>query len=176
LKYRYGASIDDILLDPVLGEQFEALAHVVVPSLPSKELRLGALYIRKTRNLAKRQLAALKALDIHIVDEHATQSVPLSGIHEDEIPESPGLLELKEGSRYLYISRNDNLRRTVSQFARGTAFQIISNDFWRASLDEITLQYVEGRGIGGSSTTKWERRLIHDFEPIFNWPVRKNAA
>jgi len=47
LRYRYGASIDDILLDPDLGEKFEGLASEIAPGLSSVDLRLGALYIRK---------------------------------------------------------------------------------------------------------------------------------
>ena len=41
LRYRYGASIDDILLDPDLGEKFEHLAFELAPDLRDVDLRLG---------------------------------------------------------------------------------------------------------------------------------------
>ena len=42
LRYRYGASIDEILLDPSLGEQFEKMALELAPDLSNVDLRLGA--------------------------------------------------------------------------------------------------------------------------------------
>ncbi len=44
LRYRYGASIDDILLDPDLGEKFEHLASELAPGLPDVDLRLAPLH------------------------------------------------------------------------------------------------------------------------------------
>lgn len=41
LRYRYGSSIDDILMDCLLGQKFEDLAHRIAPALTSQDLRLG---------------------------------------------------------------------------------------------------------------------------------------
>ena len=53
LRYRYGVSIDDILLDRKLGEMFEMQASRLAAGVSAMDLRLGALYIRKMSKLQK---------------------------------------------------------------------------------------------------------------------------
>ena len=36
--------------------------------------------------------------------------------------------------------------------------------------------YLTGEKVGGVSIEKWERKLIHDRDPVFNWPMPKRAA
>ncbi len=64
LRYRYGSSIDEILMDELLGDKFESLAHPFAPAISSRELRLGALYIRRDREMKKKALEKLNALDL----------------------------------------------------------------------------------------------------------------
>jgi hypothetical protein len=176
LRYRYGASIDDILLDPELGGRFEELTSQIVSEIGSQELRLGALYIRKTRYLQKSAIEAIKGLNTHVVEEALGAPVALAHVRPEVIPPSPGLIEIKEPGRYLYISRNGDLRSAVSQIRTGRGFEIVSNGFWKPDPEVITLQVATGERIGGVGIGVWERRLIHDYEPVFNWPMQKTAA
>ena len=87
------------------------------------------------------------------------------------LSEAPGLLEVRDRDRYLYISRNECLRPAVEQFRTGKAFDLVANGFWTPRLETITVQVVAGTKVGGVGISLWERRLIHDREPVFNWPV-----
>jgi hypothetical protein len=176
LRYRYGASIDDILLDPDLGEEFERLASELAPDLRDIDLRLGALYIRKTRAIEKAKLAKIQALKLEVIERAWSKPVDLSAVNPANVPSSPGLIELKERERYLYISRNENIRPAVEQLRTGNAFDLVANGFWTPRLDEITIQFAKGTKIGGIGVGVWERRLIRDREPIFNWPIQQRAA
>ena len=176
LRYRYGCSIDDILLDPQLGDQFENLALDIAPELSRADLRLGAMYIRKSRFLAKKERSLLDSLDLSTFEQQATEPIPLTDVKQQKIPETAGLIEIKEGERYLYISRNENLRPTVEQFVSGRAFEIMASSFWQPQLDSISLQYVGGNEVAGIAVRKWESRLIHDREPVFNWPIQKGKV
>ncbi|MBI1915921.1 MAG: hypothetical protein HYS12_14475 [Planctomycetes bacterium] len=173
LRYRYGASIDRILADPELGESFETLALEVAPALTGEQLRLGALYIRKTRRFRKREVEKAQALNPTVVEKAMTQPISLAHINTDEVPSAPGLLELREGERYLYVARNENLRPAVEQLRTGRAFNVLANGFWQPTLEAISLRYVQGRKVGGVATTRWELRLIQAREPIFNWRMTK---
>lgn len=175
LRYRYGASIDDILLDPALGEKFEHLASEIAPDLRPQDLRLGALYVRKTRHFEKKTLAKMQALDMAVVENAWSNPVGLAAIDPLEVPATPGLLELRDADRYLYISRNENLRPAVQQLRTGKALDLVANGFWTPCLKRIKLQFATGNRIGGIGIGVWERRLIRDHEPLFNWPVQ-NAA
>ena len=171
LRYRYGASIDEILLDPNLGEQFEQMALELAPDLSNRDLRLGALYIRKTRHFERKDAASIEGLDLEVVEKAWSKPVSLAAVDPANVPSSPGLLELKEEGRYLYISRNNDIRPAADQMRSGSAFDLVANGFWTPRLDKITLQFVAGASVGDVSLGVWERRLIRDREPIFNWPM-----
>ena len=176
LRYRYGKSIDEILLDPALGEKFEQLASELAPGLTSVDLRLGALYIRKTRHFKKKDQDEIESHPVGLVDGAWSEAVSLAAMKPADVPSSPGLIELKEGDRYLYISRNNDLRPAAAQLQTGKAFELVSSGFWTPHLEEITFQFVPGAKVGGIGIGVWERRLIRDHEPIFNWPIQQNAA
>jgi hypothetical protein len=176
LRYRYGASIDEILLDPSLGEQFEKMALELAPKLSNMDLRLGALYIRKTRHFEKRDLRSIEGLDVEVVEKAWSKPVSLAAVNPANVPSSPGLLELKEEGRYLYISRNNDIRPAADQMRSGNAFDLVANGFWTPRLDKITLQFIAGATVGDINIGVWEKRLIRDREPIFNWPIPQHAA
>ena len=176
LRYRYGASIDDILLDPELGDRFEHLASELAPGLRDVDLRLGALYIRKTRHFAKKDLAKIESLDVQAVEEAWSKPVSLAAVNPADVPSCSGLIELKEGGRYLYISRNEDIRPATEQLRTGKAFDLVANGFWTPRLDDISFQFATGAKVGGIGIAVWERRLIRDREPIFNWPIQQHAA
>ena len=52
----------------------------------------------------------------------------------------------------------------------------MANGFWTPRLDEISFQFATGAKVGGIGVGVWERRLIRDREPIFNWPIQPHAA
>jgi len=171
LRYRYGASIDDILLDRTLGKIFETQAGSLASGVSATDLRLGALYIRKTRNFSKHDREELMSLDVGVIDRAFTDPLSLSNVKSQTIPEVPGLLEVKDKDRYIYISRNECLRPAVEQFRTGKALDLVANGFWTPRLENITVQIVVGTKVEGVGLGCWERRLIHDREPVFNWPV-----
>ncbi len=176
LRYRYGASIYDVLLDPALGDEFERLALEIAPQLSPQDLRLGALYIRKSRFLPKKEQSAITQLDLAEIDHESLGPMTLAEAKNQKLPDAPGLIELSEGSRYLYIARNENLQATIGQFVSGQAFAIMADEFWKPQFDSIQLQYVVGNLVAGVGIGKWELRLICDREPVFNWPIHKDAA
>lgn len=172
LRYRYGASIDDILLDRTLGEIFETQAASLATDVSRMDLRLGALYIRKTRNYNKKDLSRITSLEVSAIDRALTPPISLTKVRPEGIPDTPGLIEIIEKDRYLYISRNECLRPAVEQFRTGKAFDMVANGFWTPDLDNITVQVVAGSKVEGVGIGLWERRLIHDREPVFNWPIQ----
>ncbi len=176
LRYRYGVSIDDILMDPVLTEEFENLATRIASGLTSVDLRLGALYIRKNRVINKQDLDKIRSLDLQVVERAWKGAMSLAKVDAEDVPASPGLIELKEEKRYLYISHNKDIQAAVSQLYTGEAFRLIGSTFWQPKLEAITLFFVPGQKVGDIPIEQWERRLIHDRDPVFNWPMTKKAG
>jgi hypothetical protein len=100
----------------------------------------------------------------------------LSDVVPDHVPESPGLVEIDEDSRHLYVVRISSLRPLARQLSTAEPFRIVAGLFWHPDPHRITLRYVEGARIAGVSILKWEHRLIHDLDPVLNWPIHKMAG
>jgi hypothetical protein len=176
LRFRFGASIDDILMDPRLGDRFEDTARQIVPGISSVDLRLGALYIRKNRGTKKKDFEEIKDLDVTEVESAWKGNQSLAGVNLGTVPSGPGLIELKEDHRYLYISHNENIHAAISQLHSGDAFRLVANSFWQPNLDAITVLFAAGKKIGHASIEKWERKLVYERDPVLNWPIPKKAA
>jgi hypothetical protein len=176
LRYRYGASIDEILLDPALSSEFEALACEVAAGLTSEELRLGALYIRKTRSLTQRDVEKVKSLNTRRLEAAWGTPIALEVLHPEDLPASPGLMKIAEPGRCLYIAQSEDLRAAADQLRTGQALKVMANGFWEPDPKAITLQIAPGAKIGSVPGSVWERRLIQEIEPVFNWPTEKKAG
>src|SRR5262249_15810212 len=69
------------------------------------------------------------------------------------------------------IAHNSDLRAALRAFHSGQAFRLVASRLWKPDLQAIRVLYVSGRQVKGTSIEKWERRLIHAREPVFNWPM-----
>jgi hypothetical protein len=176
LRYRYGSSIDDILLDPALADRYEKMCREIAPQLSSTDVRLAALYIRKSRFLPKKQKTEIESLNLELFDSECSEPHALESFDASVVPSGPGIVEVRERDRYLYISRNEDLESAVGEFLTGRAFQIVTSGFWHPDPDLITIQFAAGKSVAGTGIATWERRLIYDREPIFNWPLGHTAA
>ena len=105
MRYRYGVSIDDILLDRKLGDIFDEQVSRLTPGASLEDLRVGALDIRKSRNYRKNDRAKLDSMDIDVIERALSEPLSLAKVKTRSIPEEPGLLEVREPERYLYITK-----------------------------------------------------------------------
>ncbi len=79
------------------------------------------------------------SLRSHVSIENSWKgAVSLSKVRPDDVPISPGLIELKEEKRYLYISHNKNIQSAIRQLGTGDAFRLMANNFWKPRLEAIT--------------------------------------
>jgi hypothetical protein len=173
LRYRHGASIDDILSDTRLAEKLECLVQKVAPELSSQDIRLGALYLRKTRQWDSSLMDELQRLDVGNLDNALEPERTLTEVKLEEVPASPGLIEVRETNRYLYIARNEDLHAAVAQLQGDRIFEMLTTGLWVPQLENTTLQFFAGDQIADVSLEKWVSRLIHDRQPAFNWPIKK---
>ncbi|HVC98454.1 MAG TPA: hypothetical protein VND64_32605 [Pirellulales bacterium] len=176
LRYRYGVSIDDVLIDPELGTKFEEMAGAMAPGISAAELRLGALYLRKTRHCKKQELPLFESLDPAVLDEQWRTPKAVGKTARQSVPSAPGLIEVDEGHRCLYVTQTDDLAPAVEQLSTGHPFELMANHFWKPHLDKLRLRFIAGDKINGVRARQWELRLIKDREPVFNWPLCAAAA
>lgn len=172
LKYQYGSSIDDILIDPAFALEFDSLATKVSPRLTSRDVRLAALYIRKTRHLAKREASLFENLDfsgfrrrLRFVGTVADAANWTPGI------DGGGLFQLVEKEKSLFVGRSPNLRAVLEEVAKPTTLSAMANLFWKPDPHEIAVEAFVGSGFRDVGLSKWQIGLIRENQPILNWPV-----
>ncbi|HSZ58933.1 MAG TPA: hypothetical protein VK797_25055 [Tepidisphaeraceae bacterium] len=171
LRSRYGVSIDDILIDPDLTQEYEHMARAAAPSLSSLDVRLAALYIRKTRYIAKDVENVVRSLRTSQIESAFSVVGTLRDLDPNLVPADLGLIELLERDQHLYVSRNENLRSAVQQIGSQSTLDFMANDFWRPNPDTLTLRVFAGKEFRKISVSQWQLRLIQEKRPVFNWPV-----
>src|SRR5207249_3652936 len=137
VKYRYGASVDDILAYPDIGHQFDELAKRLQPGYTPLEYRLAALHIRKSQYIEKDERARYYRLRAREAEQVAQVIGPLSGLNVQKLVPSDaivGLLEKTDSPRFLYISQAKSLPDAVRPFTRQDTFDALANAFWTPSL------------------------------------------
>ena len=179
LRYRYGVSIDDILMDDLLGREFEQVALRIAPGMDVKRLRSGALYLRKCGRRPSKRLIKTDAyvnLSIPAFENAMTHFGPLASLKERDIPEAPGVLKILERGIYLFVSSHDSLRASVLPYLEGRALEAMADAFWKPDPRAFEFSAYLGRKFGNASIHTCELKLITERQPVFNWPVIFSAA
>lgn len=176
LHSRYGVSIDDILIDPELAAEYERMAHTAAPELTPVQLRLAALYIRKTRYIQKANAEDIQAMNAERIESAFNTLGALDRVNRLDLKPGGGLVELLEDNRHLYISRNEDLPAAVHQMASGATLQFMANDFWTPDPNRLIVRVLPGDHFQKRPLSQWQLKLISEKHPVFNWPVKPVKA
>ena len=175
LSYLRGASVDDLLIYPDLGEEFDRMASQLAPGWTAIEYRLAALYVRKVvRVCDEKHLEDFAKLSLPAMERKLKTLGSLADLKEESVPRDMGifvLTETVETPRDLYIMESPDLFLGVAPFRNQKVFDLLANHFWEPKLDKIQLQIVTGATFAGQSMKLWELKLIQARSPIFNLPV-----
>jgi hypothetical protein len=171
LRSRYGVTIDDVLIDPVLTAEYELMVRSVASALSSLDIRLAALYIRKTRFIKKSEESIIDSLNVDRIERDLADIGTANSIKSKDIPSGKGLIEILEDDRHLYISRNENLQASVEQIIDSKSLRFMSNDFWQPKLDHLQLRIYSGDRYLNIPVSQWQLKLIRERKPVFNWPI-----
>jgi site-specific DNA-methyltransferase (adenine-specific) len=169
LTYRYDASYDDLLADPAVGKTFDEYVAKVGRSGDVVAYRLAALHLRKNvRSRRKADAPQLAHLDISKVKAHWHTPGHLSDVQPAAVPDSEGVLSLREPNRYLFLSQSENLRSAVGIFQNADVLASMANHFWSPAPDKITVDYVKPEDVREVSLRLFEFKAIETYQPVFN--------
>jgi hypothetical protein len=171
LRYRYGATIDDILIDPALGAEYEQMAAMAAPGLSSMELRLAALYIRKTRYIPKNSEGLIESLNTRKIDAAFENLGAINQLTRKNLKEEEGLIEVLENDKYLYISRSADVRSAVDQISSDTTLKFMANDFWHPRPEKLSVRVLSVSRFLDVPISQWQLKLIGEKKPVFNYPI-----
>jgi hypothetical protein len=160
MKYRMAASIDDILCDPSLASEFDAIATKIAPGHTSFEYRWAILSIRKAGRMSK----TLANIEVPELKEHFR----LVEGALNAIPDSDGVYLLYENSRPLYAHGTPSLRHGIAMLQKPEAIAAIADNFWKPDFDSLIVNYATVPL--KAHVRPVEHKIIEEKKPIFNVP------
>jgi site-specific DNA-methyltransferase (adenine-specific) len=160
LKYKTGASIDDILCDPDLASQFDAIAKKLAPGFTSLRYRWAILSIRKAGRKAEwkpgYQMPEL------------TGPFRLIRDRLEDLPAEGGIYLLSEREKPLYARATRSIRHGVKLHRQPQALSAVKDIFWQPKLDDFVVTFAV---LDSASLFRpVERKLIEEKRPVFNVP------
>lgn len=162
MERRDGVSLDDIVCDPRLATEFDALAGAISPGFSSLEYRWAALNLRKASRLSPEILARV-APPVRVV------SFPVSSLDLSQIPLEQGLYLFFTATNCLYVGEAENLFNRLKRHLDHSDNKGLAQWMWEEGSDRLFLELQ----ILERTTTTRDRRaleleLIRSRKPTFN--------
>ncbi len=163
LKYRTGASIDDILCDPGLVSKFDSIAKKLAPGFTSLQYRWAILSIRKAgrHNKLKPDFCMPEFAGRFRLVRDPVEKMPIVN----------GVYILYEREKPLYARSTASLRHAVEQHRNPELLSAIADKLWRPNQDELLVSYATlPENSPKSLLLPVEKRVVEEKRPIFNVP------
>jgi hypothetical protein len=134
----------------------------------------AALYIRKTRSFKKSEQDVLRRIQSVRVEPKLKLVGSFDHLNDEDVPESEGVFLIAEREpkeRALFVGAGANLRAAVQPFSHLRPFIALGNHFWTPNPAHTVLRIAPIHKFENITTRRWQFKLIHDRQPVFNVPV-----
>jgi hypothetical protein len=149
LEHRSQVTLDQILCDPALAEEFDALAARILPGFTSLQYRWAALNLRKQKRLRPELLA-------HVVVPTAVQVSRIDELDLEKLPLEQGIYIFFSTKETLYVGECENLRLRIKKHLDHSDIRAVAHHFWKHGADEV---FLEVRTLPDSTSTRVRRAL-----------------
>ena len=165
---RHGVSIDRVMTDPKLVDDFNASAKKMSVDVNLYQARKAAFRLRKTRKLKPELITRIADWGRKVTEYQADELAKKT----DALPESPGIYLFRDISGYLYIGEAVNLRKRLTQHLDESDRKALGSYLERQGFKGVI---VEVHTFAKDSRIKeigvrraYESELIRSREPRFN--------
>jgi site-specific DNA-methyltransferase (adenine-specific) len=162
LERRSQITLDDILCDPTLVAEFDAICEDIAPGFSPLQYRWAALSLRKSRSISPEIMS-------HALPSTSVELIPCSELNLDSLPTDAGLYVFIAKNEEIYIGEASNLRVRLKKHLDHSDNKQLARYIWDAGLDEL---WVEIHTLPSECSTKIRRalevELIRSREPTFN--------
>jgi site-specific DNA-methyltransferase (adenine-specific) len=160
-------SLDEILCDPLLASEFDAIAASFAPNFDALQYRWAALKLRKTAQAARTRARLLDNGRTHHLSENFGE--PLQAFHSawKTVPEKSGiyLVTRRDDKKSLYLGEALNLKgRLRTQFGSSPAKKA-----WQTHCDtsNLSVQLFTAE-VGFTDLIAYQSILVGRYRPLLN--------
>jgi hypothetical protein len=162
LERKNQASLDDILCDPKLTEEFDAIAAELAPGFCAFQYRWAALNLRKNRKLRPELLG--RVIPAETIEIQRGKAVKL-----DQVPSQPGLYLFLGPGVVLYVGECQSLRKRLGKHLDHSDNKGLAHWLWEHETADLHLEYhVLPKGVSTRVRKAMEAELIRSRKPLFN--------
>ncbi len=162
LERRDGVSLDGIICDSALADEFDTLAARICPGFTPLQYRWAAFNLRKAQKL-KPELLSQVARPMHIF------TTPLDKLVLPDLPADPGLYLFYTPSEVLYVGESENLRNRIAKHLDHSDNKGLARWMWEHGTESL---HLEIQTLEPGTQTRIRRalelELIRSRRPIFN--------
>jgi predicted GIY-YIG superfamily endonuclease len=168
LDDRHGLTIDQVLCDPQMRQEFDTIAQGIAPGVPTYFLRKAALKLRKNRQLKPELIKRVADWGTTLL------TFPAEQLREnpDLIPRLPGIYVFRDSTGYLYIGQAGNLRGRVETHLDHSDRKAVARYLWENGYADLTVEmHVFRRNSDANKAVcrrAYEAELIHSRKPRLN--------
>jgi site-specific DNA-methyltransferase (adenine-specific) len=156
------ASLDQIICDPELAEEFDTYAARLAPGFSSLQYRWAAFGLRKAGRLGKKvdQIGEIPELE---------PFGRVSGLELGKIPEIGGLYLFSSRDKPVFASQTENLRHRLERHIKVSGSGLPCW-LWDVRREPLQLAAASLPGINRSLRQAMELVLVRQWKPVLNFP------
>lgn len=165
MQRKYDVSLDKIICDPELAEEFDHYAELLAPGFAPLEYRWRALGLRKAgrlKSLGKKGADRVPSL---------TELGPVENVQVESVPNCSGLYLFSAKRQPVFLGQTDNLQHRIEKHLSVSNGRGLPDWLWEAK---------EGLGVslasmpGASRTIRQvaELLLVRQLKPVLNYERR----
>jgi site-specific DNA-methyltransferase (adenine-specific) len=155
-------SLDKIICDPDLAEEFDKIAARLAPGFSALDYRWVALGVRKAAGRYSSKAQTVKVPDFDLLG--ATTSIRAS-----RIPVDQGMYLFRCEDDSIFIGETDNLRQRIERHFDSGGQTGIPDWLYDSGAKTITLGIVPTPGVSPTERKIVELGEVHRFKPLFNY-------
>jgi len=161
-------SLDQIICDPELAEEFDSYAGRISPGFSPLEYMWAALGLRKAGRLGKKVSEFEKISKL----EHFGK---VTSLELAQIPDVSGLYLFSSGDKPVFANHTDNLRHRLDRHIQVSSSGLPSW-LWDAKKEPLEIGVTPLPGVSRSLRQAMELLLVREWKPVLNFPRKIEAA
>jgi predicted HicB family RNase H-like nuclease len=161
LQLTKDVSLDRIICDPELAEEFDDYAGKLAPGHSPLEYRWVALGLRKAGRLNKDAAAAIEIPKLTLVSR-------ISRLDASVLPETSGLYLFSSSHSPIFLSQTDNLRHRMEKHIAASGSKGLPTWLWDGG--PLDLSVAEMPGVPKIKRQQTRIILVRELHPMMNLP------
>lgn len=161
LQQERNVSLDRIICDPELAEEFDGYASKLAPGFSPLQYRWGALRIRKAGRLGS------KADNVYEVPQLEALG-KVASLRLGKVSEIGGLYLFSSENERVFLGQTDNLHHRIEKHMEVSASRGLPNWLWNTKKQPLDISVAELPSLTRSIRQRIEVLLVKKWKPLLN--------